>query len=191
VCLVLYFGARSMIGMADWIDAALVVAGIVLLLTEIFVIPGFGIVGAAGIVCIVAGVLMSLTFTGFTLPQYSWEYERLHEAAFTVSLTAVLLVAFVFITWRLLPRTPIYGHLVMGEEQLAAKGYTVQGEEARAAIGLRGIATSLVRPAGRGRFGDKTLQVVSLGEYIEPGTPIVIVEVDGNRYVVDRIRENA
>ena len=51
----------------------------------------------------------------------------------------------------------------------------------------------MLRPAGRGRFEGKTYQVVTRSEFIEKGTPIQIVQVDGNRYVVDRlnIEENA
>ncbi|MCL4692035.1 MAG: nodulation protein NfeD, partial [Candidatus Hydrogenedentes bacterium] len=74
----------------------------------------------------------------------------------------------------------------------AAMGYSVHSEQDRSsAIGLKGVATSMLRPAGRGRFGDKTYQVVSRAEFIEEGTPITIVEVEGNRYVVDRVKENA
>ncbi len=190
VCLVLFFGARSMIGMSGWLNVALVVVGIILLALEIFVIPGFGFVGTAGILCIIAGVLLSLTFTGFSVPRYSWEYQRWQDAMFTLTLTVVLLAVFVIATWKLLPRTPLYGHLVLSKQQMPDQGYTVQGEEEQDVIGQRGEAVSLLRPAGRGRFGDKTLQVVSQGEYIEPGSPIVIVQVDGNRYVVDRIKRD-
>ena len=56
-------------------------------------------------------------------------------------------------------------------------------------MGLTGSATSMLRPVGRGRFGRKTYMVVSRGEFIEEGTPIEIVQVDGNRYVVDRLQE--
>ena len=49
----------------------------------------------------------------------------------------------------------------------------------------------MLRPAGRGRFDGKTYDVVSRGEYIEEGNPIVIVEVDGNRYVVEKAEDGA
>jgi membrane-bound serine protease (ClpP class) len=68
-------------------------------------------------------------------------------------------------------------------------GYTVQMADQTAVIGLTGVALSMLRPAGKGRFGDATYQVVSRGEFIPPGTPVVIVQVDGNRYVVDRVEE--
>jgi len=58
-----------------------------------------------------------------------------------------------------------------------------------------------VDPAGRTVYftvcrgltncGEVSYRVVSRGEYIPPGTPIVIVQVDGNRYVVDRLEERA
>ena len=107
-------------------------------------------------------------------------------------MTVVCMIVLVAVTWKFLPKTRVYGRLVLGNRQLKAEGYTVQTADViDATIGKEGIATSMLRPAGRGRFDDKTLQVVSLSEYIEPGTPIVIVQVEGNRYVVDRIRKSA
>ena len=71
--------------------------------------------------------------------------------------------------------------------QQAAQGYVVQtAEECEAAIGLVGKATTMLRPAGRGRFGDENYLVVSRGEYIEKGTPIRIIQAEGNRYVVEK-----
>ena len=74
---------------------------------------------------------------------------------------------------------------------LVAANIAVRGGALADPIGKEGVATSMLRPAGRGRFGDKTFQVVSLSEYIEEGTPIVIVQAEGNRYVVDRVKKPA
>ncbi|GMU92283.1 MAG: hypothetical protein AMXMBFR4_13410 [Candidatus Hydrogenedentota bacterium] len=192
VCLALFFGSRAVIGLANWIDLVLVLVGIALILIEVFALPGFGIIGVLGIFSVIAGVFLSFTHTDFSIPQYSWEFERLEEAGFTLTVTTVLLLLFGIATWKLLPRTPLYHHLVLGQSQSIEEGYTVQQpEEADALIGARGIATSMLRPAGRGRFGNKTLQVVSRAEFIDSGTPIVIVEVEGNRYVVDPIERKA
>ncbi|GMV92813.1 MAG: hypothetical protein AMXMBFR82_25910 [Candidatus Hydrogenedentota bacterium] len=192
VALALYFGARSVIGLADWVDLLLVLTGLVLIAIEAFVLPGFGIAGVAGILCLLAGLYLSFTFSDFYLPDYSWSVDRLQDAGKTVTLTTVGLIVFTVILWKVFPRTPIYGRLVLADAQDVAMGYSVQSEQDRSsAIGLKGVATSMLRPAGRGRFGDKTYQVVSRAEFIEEGTPITIVEVEGNRYVVDRVKENA
>lgn len=186
--LAIYFGSRSVVGLADWLDIALVITGIVLLLVEIFLIPGFGVVGAVGIIFVLAGVVFSFMFTDFSLPQYSWEWDRWEEAGFALTMTMLCMVALVVLTWKLLPKTPLYGRLVLADRQLPGGGYSVQTPDVvDAVVGKEGIASSMLRPTGRGRFGDKTLQVVSLNEFIEEGTPIVIVQAEGNRYVVDRI----
>lgn len=190
--LAIFFGSRSVVGLADWLDVALVITGIILVLVEIFVIPGFGVVGALGIIFVLAGVVMSFTFDDFTLPTYSWQWDRLEDAGFAMTMTMFSMVLIVLLTWKFLPKTPLYRRLVLADQQLPHEGYTAQvPQEAEATIGKEGVATSMLRPAGRGRFGDKTFQVVSLSEYIEEGTPIVIVQAEGNRYVVDRIKKSA
>ena len=190
IALALFFGARGVIGLADWIDILLVVVGLALIVVEIFFIPGFGIVGGLGLVSLLAGLFLSFTFTDFSFSLYSWNFDRFRDAGMTVTLTALGLVVMTAALWKVFPHTPLHGWLVLDEEQQVSRGYTVQTESERvAAIGLKGTATSMLRPAGRARFGDKTLLVVSRAEFVEPGTPVQIVEVEGNRYVVDRIKE--
>lgn len=190
ICLGLFFGAHMVIGIANWFDVILVVTGLVLIVIEVFVLPGFGVVGAAGILCLLAGLYMTLTTA--PIPQFSWEYDRMSDAIESLLVATLSLGLLIYGTWRLLPHTPVYSRLVLNHAQLDKKGYVVQSElEETAALGQTGVALSLLRPAGRGRFGDKTIQVVSRSEYIEPGTPIEIVQVDGNRYVVDRLADAA
>ena len=190
--LTIFFGSRYVVGLADWLDVALLITGIILVLVEIFIVPGFGVIGALGIIFVLAGIVMSFTFDDYQLPQYSWQWDRLEDAGFAMTMTMFSMVLIVLLTWKFLPKTPLYSRLVLADQQLPQEGYTAQiPQEAEATIGRKGIATSMLRPAGRGRFGDKTYQVVSLSEYIEEGTPIVIVQAEGNRYVVDRIKKTA
>jgi membrane-bound serine protease (ClpP class) len=189
VCLSLFFGSHLVLGVAEWLDVLLVVAGIALILLEIFVFPGLGVLGVAGILLLIVGLY--LTLAGVMIPRYSWDYERLRNAGLSLTIAASSLAVFVFAMWKLFPHTPLYGRFVQLHVQQPAQGYVVQtAAQHDAAIGLEGVATSMLRPAGRGQFGDATYRVVSQGEYIPPGTPIVIVQVDGNRYVVEK-REGA
>jgi len=54
-------------------------------------------------------------------------------------------------------------------------------------LGHEGVTTSPLRPAGVAAFGDEVLQVVSRGVMIKPGARIRVVEVTGNRVVVEEI----
>ena len=188
-CLALFFGSHFVIGLAEWIDVLLVLVGIALVLIEVFVIPGFGAVGVAGTVCILAGVYLALT--GVAVPRYSWDYQRIQNAGVTLGVAAVTFTAFLYAFWRLLPHTPLYGWIVLQHTQKPEQGYVVQAAyEAERLVGGKGVATTMLRPAGRGRFGGVTYSVVSRGDYIPKDTPIVIVQVDGNRYVVQTWKEN-
>ena len=100
-----------------------------------------------------------------------------------------LMAFFVFVaaTWRFLPRTPLYGRLVMAGTQQTAEGYVAQtAEDVEAGLGQRGVTTSMLRPTGWGRFGGSKFQIVSRGAFIPKNVPVEIVEVEGNRYVVER-----
>jgi len=183
IFLALFFGSRLVLGIADWLDVLLVLIGIGLLITEIFFLPGFGVAGAAGILCLMAGIYLALTRV--TVPRYTWDFERLRDAGITVVLAATIFFAFLVLTWKYFPRSRLANRLILATAETAAAGYTVQTEqEARAALGLKGKAASMLRPAGRGRFGAVTYDVVTRGEFIEAGTPIEIIEAQGNRYVV-------
>jgi membrane-bound serine protease (ClpP class) len=104
----------------------------------------------------------------------------------------ITLTVFVVATWKLLPHTRAYGWLVLSTAQETGKGYVVQTEaQEEAALGQVGTAVTMLRPAGRGRFGSTTYSVVSRAEFIDEGTPIVIVQAEGNRYVVDKAKEEA
>lgn len=188
ICLALFFGSRLVLGIADWIDVLLVLIGLGLVVTEIFFLPGFGVAGMAGILCLMAGIYLALTRV--PIPQYTWDFERLRDAGITVVLAALAFCAFIIATWKFFPRSRLARRLILATAETASDGYTVQTEEdARAALGLRGKAASMLRPAGRGRFGGVTYDVVTRGEFLEPGMPIEIIEVEGNRYVVRELEE--
>lgn len=188
VCLTLFFGSHYILGLTEVIDLVLVIAGVLLILLEIFVLPGFGVAGVAGLFCVVVGLYLSLV--DFTIPQYSWEFDQLREVGYSLGISVVSFMALVAVTWKILPRSPLYNQFVMQGAQEVSEGYVIQSEEdTAAAVGLKGRATSMLRPAGRGRFGDKTYMVVTRGNFIENGAAIEIVQADGNRYVVDRIDE--
>ena len=51
-------------------------------------------------------------------------------------------------------------------------------------LGQTGQALTTLRPAGRVKFGDRVVDVVSEGGYIERGSAVQVLKVAGNRVVV-------
>ena len=188
ICLALFFGSRLIIGIADWLDLLLVCAGFILLALEILVIPGFGVAGISGIVCLVLGIYMSLTRV--PIPEYTWDFMRLRDAGVTLMVTCFFFMVLILLTWKVFPRTRLARALILADAQATTAGYVVQTEaESTAAVGLRGTATTMLRPAGRGRFGKDTYDLMTRGEFIEKGRPVEIIQAEGNRYVVKEIEE--
>jgi membrane-bound serine protease (ClpP class) len=54
--------------------------------------------------------------------------------------------------------------------------------------GLTGTATTKLRPGGSARIGGRLLDVVSDGDFIEAGTPVVVISAAGNRILVRRAK---
>jgi membrane-bound serine protease (ClpP class) len=144
--------------------AALLVAGYLLLAVELFVIPGFGVVGISGILCLLAGCYFAYHFFG-------GGYGAVAVVLVLSSTTAVLV-------W--IPKTR-FGRDVVHSTTLesAHAGATSVGR------GQIGIAESNLRPAGIARFGEVRESVVTEGEYIESGAKVVVADVRGSRIVVE------
>ncbi|MBI3009060.1 MAG: NfeD family protein, partial [Candidatus Omnitrophica bacterium] len=45
----------------------------------------------------------------------------------------------------------------------------------------------ILRPSGRAVFGDKILDVITEGDFIETEKEVRIIRVDGNRIVVSKV----
>jgi membrane-bound serine protease (ClpP class) len=178
LCLVLFFGSHYIINLASSIEIILFFVGVALLLLEIFVIPGFGFAGIAGIICIIAGIYLSLVGA---LENVTW--SDLGEAAYRMGFALLVTIGGAIILARFGPRTSIWRKISLADEQKRDEGY-VAARDYRNYVGKIGIAYSPLRPAGVGQFGDERLDVVTEGEFIEQNAKIKIIRVEGYRLVV-------
>jgi membrane-bound serine protease (ClpP class) len=178
--LALFFWGHWLVELAGWEELLLALAGVALLVVEIFILPGFGLAGTLGIVAILAALVMSLVGAGAT-PEF-W----LRAAARIVfALLFALIGALVLL--RFLPRTPFGRWLVLQEALSAKAGYASAPERDARLLGRTGHASSPLRPAGIADIDGERVDVVSDGEHVDAGEPVRVVRVDGNRVVVRRI----
>ncbi len=184
-----FFGGY-LAGLANVIEVVLVLVGIALLLIEIFILPGFGVVGLLGIVSVTAGLLLSLQ--SFTLPGLPggpttpWEIGEFKRNIFTL-VAAVALAGLAFAALlRVLPQTRLASRIVLTSEQRPEDGYTVASSARIALLGKHGVAATPLRPAGRVEIDGEPVDAVAEGELIEQGAPVTVIETDDNRVVVRR-----
>jgi len=178
--LALFLWGHWLVRLAGWEEVLLIGIGLILLLVEVFVIPGFGIFGVLGIAALLGGLGLSLIGAGATGAVVLYAVGQVIAA---VLLAAVLALALL----RVMPRLPFGRTLILDTELLTAGGYASQSESDNRWLGTRGTAASTLRPAGVAHFDHERVDVVTEGEYIEAETPIEVVRVDGNRIVVRRL----
>jgi membrane-bound serine protease (ClpP class) len=175
----LFFWGHWLVQLAGWEEILLVVGGIVLLAIEVFVIPGFGVVGVLGIAALLGGFALSLTGAGATP-------AAIGHAAAQVMLSIVVAILGALVLMRYLPRLPLGRQLVLQGALPAGGGYTSAPETDPLLLGAHGIAATDLHPAGVATIAGNRIDVVSDGDYIEAGAPVVVARVDGNRIVVRR-----
>ncbi len=165
LALALYFFGGYLAGMSGVLEVLLFFLGVLLLLAEIFLIPGFGVAGIGGI----AAILASIYFTFGD------------QALYVGSLAVILVTLGLVLAARYLPRTRAARALVLDS---AIQAEAPPKDRLEALRGARGQALTPLRPAGIAQFGERKVDVVAEGEFIEKGSPVRVVRVEGARVVV-------
>jgi membrane-bound serine protease (ClpP class) len=192
-CLVVFLGAPYLAGYTVTWEIVAIVLGIILLAVELFVIPGFGIVGIIGLLLMGVGLVASFAPAepGFERNYPSWPtlpgtYRDMERGLYVLAGALAGGIVGMYILARYLPKVPLAGRLIAPNPVREA----VQMDDPypnAAQTGDLGTAETLLRPAGKARFGSTLVDVVSEGEYIQSGSRVMVVERRGNRVVVRRV----
>jgi membrane-bound serine protease (ClpP class) len=183
VCFAVVFASYALLGTVGSIELIIFVVGLILLILEIFIIPGFGVAGISGIALIVLSLVLSMQ--GFVLPDFEWQRELFRRNILVVSLSTVSSIIIFGILAYSLPQMKLFSRLTLNASQSAEEGFTVQGsEEEGRLLGKRGVVITKLRPVGKAEFDGEPLYVETEGEFVEVGTQVEIIEVSGNRMIV-------
>ena len=180
VALGIFFGSHLVVKLAEWQELALFALGLGLLLVEVIAIPGFGLVGLAG-VGLMLGSLVITQLGDFQL----WSVDEI--AAVVVRLSASMIGAFVLslMMLRSLPKMASFNRLVLETETRASEGYVSSSRDGDdEMVGKEGVTVSELRPAGIALIEERRTDVVTDGEFVAAGQAVRVVEARGNRVVV-------
>ncbi|MDP9349372.1 MAG: ATP-dependent Clp protease proteolytic subunit, partial [Gemmatimonadota bacterium] len=175
----LFFGSHLLIGLAGWEVLILLAVGIVLLLVELLVLPGFGVAGVLGIGALLGAIVLSM------LGAFPTTLDVL--MALWILSGSVLMVA--LIGWQVLKRLPAdrrARNLLLQSAVDREAGY-LSAPVRHELVGAEGVALTDLRPSGTGAFGEERVDVVSSGGFVPAGTPIRVVRAEGYRHVVTPI----
>ena len=173
----LYFIPYYLNGLAENWEILAFVIGIILLVVEFFVIPGFGVFGVAGIVLTLGGLVLGM------LPNEALDFEwvpssQLFSALLTVILAALAAVGLVF--W-LTPKVNEWGafkHLTLATTQDRSQGY-IASVYSESLVGKIGTVHSRLRPSGKVELDGEIFDAYSRGDFLEKGQEIEVISTEG------------
>jgi membrane-bound serine protease (ClpP class) len=188
-CLFLFFFGQYAANLAGWEEVLLFGVGAALILVEILVIPGFGIAGIAGIGLM--GTALVMAMMELSLPwdvsfELGYAQEALSSAVIRLAVVMVFFVVGLFGFGKYFPGSGIARWLVFNPAPAPAQ--PAQTSSLRQdLVGRRGLAKSTLRPAGIADFDGHREQVVTEGDFVQAGSEVEVVQVDGNRVVVKQV----
>jgi len=180
IAFALFFGSHYIVNLAGLGEIILFVFGVTMLLIEVFVIPGFGIVGTIGVISIVASLYLSLV--GRFMPA-----TDLVSGAKVLSFAFISSFVIVLVALRYLPKFTPFQRLVLNTTEGVKEGFRSAPGEYESLLGKEGIAITLLRPAGTAMIDGEKVSVVTGGDFIEQNSRIRVMKVEGYRIVVERI----
>ncbi len=186
----IFFWSHALGGTSGWLEVILFALGVICLGTELFVFPGFGIFGLTGL--LLMGLSLVMASQDFVVPNSDIQWNELQRNLLIVGgsiagVTGLLLVQLLY--FDSLPGLNILKLNAPDEDSSAAAAQSLATSSASAdaslpAPGAIGIAESVLRPAGKARFETQLVDVLTEGDFVDPGTPIEIIRREGNRIIV-------
>jgi membrane-bound serine protease (ClpP class) len=193
VCLLIFLGAPYLTGLARAWEILVIICGAGLLLLELFVIPGFGITGIAGILLVIIGFVATFMPPDpgpIYRPEFNYTVDGVKTGLWVIAVGLIASLAGMIALSRVLPRAPYLRKLIPANPTPESVAVADPLGEV-ASVGNIGRTEGPLRPAGKARFGSTLVDVVSDGEFVGPGERVEVIGHEGTRVVVRRIRLGA
>lgn len=169
----LFFGGHLVAGFAGWEVVALFMLGSILMAIEAFV-PGFGFFGILGILSVIGGIMLASA--------------SLEQAVQSLAIALIATVVVMVIGARQATRKGLFGRLTLRDTLNRAEGY-VAPPLMDSLVNREGVTITTLRPAGAAEIDGRRVDVVTDGDFIDPGTKVKVAEVVGTRVVVRPVEE--
>ncbi|MFN7671994.1 MAG: NfeD family protein [Planctomycetota bacterium] len=179
-----------LVGLADVAEIAVFFLGIVAIAVEVFLLPGTVVFGAVGFLCLALALVLSRQ--SFVLPRTEAEEALLLANLGGLTLLLVATMVLGAVLWRVLPKVPWFNRVFLAPPSPSpalaggggGSGLGLADDGLTAFVGRVGVAVTVLRPTGAIDIDGQRLDVVTEGAFVEAGTPVRVLYVQGARVVV-------
>ena len=188
-CFLLLFWSHFLGGTADWLEVLLFILGLACIAVEIFLLPGTIVPGLVGAALILVSLVMASQ--GFLIPETTRDLHTLAGTMAMIVISCGVFVAAAVVLTRRMDSLPLLNRLMLAppDAESATEKASAATGDSRPVVGDVGVAHTPLRPGGKGRFGERTIDVLASGDFLDRGTPIRVVRVTGNQVLVETIEE--
>jgi membrane-bound serine protease (ClpP class) len=183
-----YFAPLYIEGLAENWEILVFFIGVVLIIVEVFIIPGFGVAGVSGILLMLSGLVLTM------VRNIHFDFEGIPTTEWNNALASVLFamiglgVVFYFFSTHLI-NSKFFQRIVLSDV-IDAK-VPIQGEQAAssAAIGSTGTTHTALRPMGKIRINGTTFEAKTYGEMIDQGAEIKVLSIENGYLIVSTLEQ--
>lgn len=190
VAALLYFTPHYLEGLAANWEILLFLAGVALMVVEIFIIPGFGVAGIAGILAIVTSLSLSLVRN---IDGFDFSFVPKDDMALAFLTVSIVMMASVFSIFfggdKMMELLFAKGNIGLAAEQKKEDGFVIsEVKKLSIFVNQEAIAQTDLRPSGKIIINGEWLEAQSDGEFIAKGSKVKILQVSGAYLIVELIK---
>lgn len=185
VAAILYFSPLYIDGLAQGWEIVAFALGVLLLLIEIFVIPGFGVAGISGLVLIFLSLMFAMLDNTSPVDFGFTTGDDVMGALLVVIIGLLLGVALILVVMHYIGHKGFMRHSALVLEQKVEEGYVGVPVDLAGYVGGIACAVTVLRPAGKVRMDDgEIVDAVSAHEFIEAGERVKVLKYENAQLYV-------
>ncbi|GAB4280174.1 MAG: NfeD family protein [Marinilabiliales bacterium] len=184
--IILYFAPLYLEGLAENWEILIFIIGLILIILEIFVIPGFGVAGISGIILVVSG--LTLAMVDNIVFEFNSPTIAINKMMKAVMITVIsMVISFIFslyISKKVF--TAKKWKFALNDTQDIDKGYIGVDLKQKSMKGKYGTAITILRPSGKIEIDNEQYDAIALTSYIEKGETVVVVKDEAGQLYVEK-----
>jgi len=187
----LYFAPLYMEGIAENWELGLFILGLILIVVELFVIPGFGVAGFAGILLSITGLVLSMVDNIVFDYQFQWQeaVRAVLQSFLVVSVSIFLsLVLSLYLSKKVLTSSR-FSQFVLDSTQNKDEGYIGVETRQRDLVGKTGMAHTVLRPGGKVLVEGEIYDARSEIGFVDKGEKVRVIQYGTSQLVVIKEEE--
>lgn len=186
-CAIGYFSPLFLEGLVQYWEIIIIIAGLILIAIELFVTPGFGVLGILGLVAVGVGLTLTMIDNWVFEFKGPFPWNRILVPVALVSVTGLLSLSFILFSVHMLFPTRLFNRIALRTNLETNNGFVGVPTLDDLAVGQEGVAFTDLRPSGKVTIGGRWVEARAAIGYISKGTRVKVVRIEGGAIFVETL----